>query len=225
VDAKQLLKDYKDNELRGDAQYKGKRILLVGKAGEVKRDVTGAIYLTVTSGADTEIPEAQCFFDEEDATGLAAISHGQLVAVTGTVAGLMGNVLVKTCSLSSATALDACDKLRDAGVVAQCVVKWMTVDSVVPFLVSNPPPGLTPSKMSDFERRTTGFVTYTRVYDGDDGGYARTMALGGGQDGGLRFVNIGSPSARIVFSLPSGAADDLRARTKVVVDHLPPASQ
>ncbi len=95
-----LLKDYKGNELRADAMYKGKRLQITGKAGEFKRDITNTIFMTVGTGAPFEVPVAQCFFGDQYAGTVASFSRGEMVTVVCTVAGLMMNVLMKDCSFA-----------------------------------------------------------------------------------------------------------------------------
>jgi hypothetical protein len=97
-----LLKDYKGNELRADALYKGKRLQIAGKAGEFKRDITNTIFMTVGTGAAFEHPEAQCFFDDAYASTVASLTKGETVTVVCTVAGLMMNVLMKDCAFAGA---------------------------------------------------------------------------------------------------------------------------
>jgi hypothetical protein len=97
-----LLQDYKGNELRADALYKGKRLQITGKAGEFKRDITNTIFMTVGTGAPFEIPEAQCFFDDAYAAKVASLTRGERVTVLCTVAGLTMNVLMKDCSFAGA---------------------------------------------------------------------------------------------------------------------------
>lgn len=97
VDIKTLLGEYKDNEVRADAQFKGKRIQVTGKVGDIKKDILDKIFVTVGTGKQFEIPEVQCYFDDEHASKAATLSKGQTVTVKGTVKGLMMNVLVEDC--------------------------------------------------------------------------------------------------------------------------------
>lgn len=97
VDIKTLLGEYKDNEVRADAQFKGKRIQVTGKVGDIKKDILDKIFVTVGTGKQFEIPEVQCYFDDAHASKAATLSKGQTVTVKGTVKGLMMNVLVEDC--------------------------------------------------------------------------------------------------------------------------------
>lgn len=97
VDLKTLLGEYKDNEVRADAQFKGKRIQVTGKVGDVKKDILDKIYVVVGSGIQLEIPRVQCHFSDEHALKAAMLSKGQDVTVKGTVKGLMMNVRLDDC--------------------------------------------------------------------------------------------------------------------------------
>lgn len=81
VRVEELLKDYKGNELRGDNKYKGKRIRVFGKVGDIKRDITGSIFVTIGTGAELEIPEAQAFFGEEYVSQASSLNKGNNVLV------------------------------------------------------------------------------------------------------------------------------------------------
>lgn len=94
-----ILAEYKDNEVRADAAYKGKLVKITGLVGDVKKDVTGSIYVIVGTGKSLEIPTVQCFFAKQHEEAVASLSRGDRVTVRGQVAGLMMNVLVKGCGL------------------------------------------------------------------------------------------------------------------------------
>ena len=95
LDAKALLKDYKDNEVAADQKYKGKVIQVTGTVDEIKKDIMDQIYVTGGTGAEFEIPQAQCFFDDSATAKAAALKKGQKVTIKGRVDGLMLNVLIK----------------------------------------------------------------------------------------------------------------------------------
>jgi len=95
----QLLKDYKGNEVRADATYKGKRVRVTGTVDDIKKDIMDSIYVTIGTGAQFEIPQAQCYFDDDFAKKAASLEHGQKITVDCDAAGLMMNVQMKDCSL------------------------------------------------------------------------------------------------------------------------------
>jgi len=97
VDIKTLLREYADNEVRADSSFKGQVILTSGVVDDVKKDITNSIYVTVGTGKQFEIPQVQCFFDDEHAAKAAALSKGAKVGIRGRVSGLMMNVVVRDC--------------------------------------------------------------------------------------------------------------------------------
>jgi hypothetical protein len=226
VEAAELLRDYKGNELRGDAKYKGKRVRLLGEAGEMKRDLMNAIYMTVGTGAPLEIPTAQCFFGDEYLTTLASLTKGEHVAVNCTVSGLMMNVLLKNCAFSSA--LDVCFKLHDAGIAKMCPQNGADVkDETANFYTAaTPQTKMDPAAVGEFVKRSVGSIELLK----DDSSYEsyaarRDAALADPTVRESEGPCVGSPVARILVCLPAKAAPDLLSRVKAVVDRLPPAAK
>jgi len=212
VGVAELLKDYKSNELRGDNKYKGKRIRIIGKAGEFKRDITNTIYMTVGTGERFEIPEAQCFFGDEYADAVASLTKGATVVVNCTVGGLMMNVLMKDCTFPSVVTLNACYKLQSAGIANECM------------------PVNEPLEETHFNTSTyAGTVVLLRDGDSYDE-FVADMGATMDKDAGSKVVSkvIGSRSALIAVMLvmfPSSASADVERRAKAVVDRLEPASK
>ncbi|WP_437896743.1 OB-fold protein [Sorangium sp. So ce124] len=118
VDIKKLLGEYHDNEVRADGAFKGKLVQVTGLVGDVKKDITGSIYVTVGTGTMLEIPTLQCFVAEGETGAAAALSKGQKVTVRGRVDGLMMNVLVKDCEINPVMKL--CKRLQGALGAKEC---------------------------------------------------------------------------------------------------------
>jgi hypothetical protein len=97
VDIRTLLGEYRDNEVRADATFKGHVIQTTGLVDDIKRDIMDSIYVTVGTGGQFEIPQVQCLLDEVHAKKAASLSKGSRVTVRGRVDGLMMNVIVKNC--------------------------------------------------------------------------------------------------------------------------------
>jgi hypothetical protein len=94
-----LLSEYKDNEIRADGQYKGKRIRVSGTVGDVKKDILSSPYVIVGTGKQFEIPTVQCSLRSSEATKAAGLSKGSSVTVSGKVGGLMMNVQLRDCTI------------------------------------------------------------------------------------------------------------------------------
>jgi hypothetical protein len=99
VDIKDILAEYKDNEVRADGTYKGKRIRVTGKVGDVKKDVLGGMYVTVGTGKAFEIPKLQCTLKKDNLAKAAQLSKGDTVTVKGKVSRLLFNVQVSDCDI------------------------------------------------------------------------------------------------------------------------------
>ncbi len=229
-----LLKDYKDNELRADNKYKGKRVRLSGIAGEIKRDITNTPFLTVGTGSQFEIPVAQCFFGEEYVSNLSNIHPGQPVLVNCEVQGLMMNVLLKDCSFPSVVTNNVCVALKNAGVATECEGAPGDKDEVN-FLTSAPPVNMSApcpdgsecqKKLKAWLSKAFGTVFMMK----DAAGYsAYVPKLAAFVDpnaphDGPRYKVLGSPAARIIVALPHSASAAQEAKTKAVLDKLPAAT-
>lgn len=99
VPIRTLLNEYSDNEIRADALYKGKLVQVTGRVSDTKRDILNSIYVTLGTGRMFEIPEVQCFFEDDWARAAAQLSKGQTITVRGRVDGLMFNVLMSNCEI------------------------------------------------------------------------------------------------------------------------------
>ena len=94
-----LLKEYKDNEVRADSQFKGKFVRIAGKVGDVKKDFADKPYVTLGTGAAFEIPQVQCMLSDSSISRASSLSKGSPVEVSGRVDGLMMNVLMRDCDI------------------------------------------------------------------------------------------------------------------------------
>jgi hypothetical protein len=98
VQAKALVDEYKANEVRADAKYKGKQLQVVGAVADIKKDILNNIYVTLGSGAPMEFQHAQAFFDDDLAGRAAQLNKGDVIAVRCSCEGLLMNVLLKHCT-------------------------------------------------------------------------------------------------------------------------------
>ena len=95
-----ILDAYKGNELGADNRYKGQWIQVTGSVTSIKKDILDNPYITLGTGKRFELPQVQCFLRSSDTAAASRISQGQNLTVKGRVEGLMGNVLVKDCSIA-----------------------------------------------------------------------------------------------------------------------------
>lgn len=94
---KQLLADYRNNEVAADNKYKSKLVQTTGLVDDIKKDIMNNLYVTIGTGRDFEIPQVQAFFDDSMNNQLAALNKGQKITVVCRIEGLMMNVLGRKC--------------------------------------------------------------------------------------------------------------------------------
>jgi tRNA(Ile2) C34 agmatinyltransferase TiaS len=99
VNIKTLLTEYKDNEVRADAAFKGHFVRVSGVVDNIKKDIMGSMYVTVGTGRQFEIPQVQCTLKEDQQSTAASLSKGNKVTVRGDVRGLMMNVQIGDCEI------------------------------------------------------------------------------------------------------------------------------
>lgn len=97
VEIRQLLGDYKANEVAADNLYKGNLVEVTGIVGDIKKDIMDNLYVTLGTGKKFEIPQVQAFFDDSMNNQLGSLRQGQRLTVVCTIKGLMMNVLGEDC--------------------------------------------------------------------------------------------------------------------------------
>ena len=97
VYASGISKEYEDNEVRADAKYGGRRVIVRGKINNISLSMFGSGGYIVLEGHDW-LSGVHCQF--KDASVLANFSKGQSVSIWGTVGKggtTMGSVILKNC--------------------------------------------------------------------------------------------------------------------------------
>lgn len=98
LEIRQLALDFKENELRADQLYKGKRLIVTGQVGSIEK-YEGETVLVFNRGLLN--PETICYFPNKDQ--LAQLRRLQQVTVDATVRGFENNeninVILDNCSL------------------------------------------------------------------------------------------------------------------------------
>ncbi len=97
LSANQLYNEYDSNEVAADSRYKGKVVVVTGTVQDIGKDIMDDAYIVI--GGDGFLDGVQCTFTKGSQSSVARLSKGQQVRVKGEVAGKMGHVLVKKCSL------------------------------------------------------------------------------------------------------------------------------
>jgi len=91
---------YKENEVKADQDFKGRRLLVAGKIGKIGKDMLDTPYITMDE-EEYGLRSVQAFFSNSDLPKLAELRPGQIVKVTGTCDGLMISVILKHSILKS----------------------------------------------------------------------------------------------------------------------------
>lgn len=99
ISANDLHAAYDDNEVAADTKYKGKIIQVSGTVEDIGKDITDTIYVTLAAGDEYSMSSIQCFFADSHTEAAANLSKGDRVTIKGMGDGLMGNVLIRGCSL------------------------------------------------------------------------------------------------------------------------------
>ena len=99
ISAIDLAKQYVDNEVKADKDYKDKLIEVNGKITEIGVSF-GQTYIVLSSGVDFSLTNIQCFFDDKaEIDKISDLNKGDTVTVQGTVDGKSLNVGVVKCKL------------------------------------------------------------------------------------------------------------------------------
>lgn len=91
----QLFREYRQNEIRADAKYKGGPVCVRATIADIGKEIMGTpyIYFAVSS---SQVGGVQFVFDDpEFQSPLASLSAGEVVTVCGMCSGLMMNVLMR----------------------------------------------------------------------------------------------------------------------------------
>jgi hypothetical protein len=127
VDIKTLLAEYKANEIRADATYKGKLIRVSGVVSQVGKGLRGEPFVALGTGATLEIPSVQCFLADPADPLASDLNAGGKATVRGRVERLLGNVMVKGCEVNPVMRL--CMKLKEATGAQRCATDAATGDA------------------------------------------------------------------------------------------------
>lgn len=98
ISAAQIVREYEANEVAADHIYKGRQLFIVGRVGEVKKDILDNPYV-ILDAAEFDFRGVQAFFDNDALSQLLALQKGQVIGVIGKCDGLMMNVLIRECRL------------------------------------------------------------------------------------------------------------------------------
>ena len=98
-----LLAIYEENEIAGDAQFKGKILDITGQIADLSVGLFNTQTLTFGDGSLFALKSVKCTFSDEEAEKLIPLRKGQTVTARGKVDGMMLGMRleVESCSIRS----------------------------------------------------------------------------------------------------------------------------
>ena len=97
MDARDLMSAYEDDEIKADARYKNRRLLVTGPIAEIGKNLPASPFVAIQAG--NPVFTIQCFFEGNGEIVGAQLEKGMVVSIVGTCDGQMGNVFLKNCVL------------------------------------------------------------------------------------------------------------------------------
>lgn len=97
ISAVKLLKEYDENEVKADAAYKGKTLIVAGKVNRVGSYFDEPLAIQIEGAMS--ILDVICSCDEPQRASLANLNKGQTVKVKGVNQGKGVGIVLKNCEL------------------------------------------------------------------------------------------------------------------------------
>ncbi|MEO9484375.1 MAG: hypothetical protein ABJG47_13040 [Ekhidna sp.] len=94
ISARQLFKQYEDNEVLADKRYKDKYFYVEGVISDIGKDILDDIYVVLKT--DNVMFGVQCYIDDEEL--VAQLEKGMKVTFHGKCDGVLGSVGMKNCT-------------------------------------------------------------------------------------------------------------------------------
>jgi hypothetical protein len=90
VEAKQLVRAYRENEVAADYRYRGKFVRIKGKVSDISKGPFGGLVVTL-AGPLLSFGDVECKFDDSHEAALAKLRPGDWIHVIGRVEGRFAN--------------------------------------------------------------------------------------------------------------------------------------
>lgn len=103
ITARELIADYKANEVSADSTWKGRSLIVTGLVDTVGKDILDTPYVTLSSGESFSFPSVQCM-SAHGSNEFASLRKGQQIRVVGICKGKFGNILLESCSIAGSEA-------------------------------------------------------------------------------------------------------------------------
>lgn len=100
VTADELLAAYKENELAGDQEYKGKTLVVTGVLDSIQSGIGDTPYLLLKAGDEFEFSMPQAHFDKSETDSLVTLKKGESIKIQCLGDGeMMGSPMLKDCKV------------------------------------------------------------------------------------------------------------------------------
>ncbi len=100
VTADELLAAYKENELAGDKQFKGKTLLVTGVLDSIQSGIGDSPFLLLKAGDEFEFNMPQAHFNASETDSLVALKKGARIQIQCVSEGeMMGAPMLKDCKV------------------------------------------------------------------------------------------------------------------------------
>ena len=100
VTADELLAAYKENELAGDKQFKGKTLLVTGVLDSIQSGIGDSPFLLLKAGDEFEFNMPQAHFNASETDSLVALKKGARIQIQCVSEGeMMGSPMLKDCKV------------------------------------------------------------------------------------------------------------------------------
>jgi uncharacterized membrane protein YdfJ with MMPL/SSD domain len=98
VTAKQLIKEFEDNEVKANKKYKDKKIKITGEVATIGQNSSDT-YIHLTSGKILGLTNITCNLKNTEDGKAEKLNKGDNVAVVGIVKEMIWNITVNECEL------------------------------------------------------------------------------------------------------------------------------
>jgi hypothetical protein len=98
VTAKQLIKEFEDNEVKANKKYKDKKIKITGEVATIGQNSSDT-YIHLTSGKILGLTNITCNLKNTEDEKAETLNKGDNVAVVGIVKEMIWNITVNDCEL------------------------------------------------------------------------------------------------------------------------------
>lgn len=96
-----LINAYKENEIKADNTYKGKKVKITGEIESIGIDILDNAYITISDGETYSVNSVQCYFtNSAEKNKVAEMQEGNKITLIGTVGDFsVFNLSVNNCKI------------------------------------------------------------------------------------------------------------------------------